>query len=147
MSRSSLDVQLQGLPITVPASPRPSAPQDPGFRDRIQPRIGVEYVTLKRSGFELPVRAGYVYEKSPVPPQTGASNSLDTDRHVLSAGVGLRLLAPIAELPGEVRLDVHAAYASLPERRTYKSNAADFTGDYAASGAMTALGFVLAVGF
>ena len=146
-SRTELHVQIQGLPIFVPPNPKPSVAQDPHFHDRIQPRLGVEWLALASAKVELPLRAGYVYEMSPVPPQTGNTNSIDSDRHVLSAGTGLRLMAPIAELPGDVRLDVHAAYAILPQRTTYKDNAADFVGDYTASGRMVTLGATLALGF
>jgi long-chain fatty acid transport protein len=146
-SSTVLDVKISGLPLFIPPSPKPTVAQDPHFRDRVQPRLGLEWLAVAGRKVEIPVRAGYVYEMSPVPPQTGSSNSVDSDRHVVTFGTGLRLVAPIEELPGDVRLDLHGAYAVLPERVTYKANAADFVGDYTASGTMLALGATLSLGF
>lgn len=146
-SSTELRVEIEDLPLDIPPSPKPTVAQDPGFQDRIQPRLGIEYLAVARNHFLLPVRVGYVFEKSPVPPQTGNTNSVDADRHVVSAGVGLRLVDPVDLLPGQLGLDVHAAYAILPERKTYKDNAADFVGDYRASGRMLTVGATLSLGF
>ena len=146
-SSTLLKVEFEDLPLDIPPSPKPTVAVDPEFHDRVNPRLGLEFLTIAHPNFELPVRAGYVYERTPVPPQSGNTNSVDTDRHTLSAGVGLRLVNPSDILPGDLRLDVHAAYAILPERETHKSNPADFVGDYKASGSMLAVGATLALGF
>lgn len=146
-SRTELRVDIEGLPLKIPPSPKPTTAVDPEFEDRVQPRLGVEWLALFREHVELPLRAGYLFERSPVPPQVGNTNSVDTDRHVISAGVGLRFIDPVDLLPGDLRLDVHGAYSILPERVTYKSNPADFVGDYRASGRMLAVGATLALGF
>lgn len=146
-SRTELTVEIEDLPLDIPPSPKPTVAVDPEFEDRITPRLGVEVLPVKSEHFELPVRAGYVFEKSPIPEQSGNTNSVDTDRHVISAGAGVRFVNPVALLPGDLRFDVHGAYAILPERETHKSNAADFVGDYKASGRMLTLGATLALGF
>ena len=69
------------------------------------------------------------------------------NRHVLSAGLGVKLRAPIAELPGDVRLDAHGSYAHLPEETTRKVSPADFVGDYARGGHQWNVGSTLSVGF
>jgi long-subunit fatty acid transport protein len=146
-SSTQLDVQISGLPLVIPPSPKPTVAVDPAFHDCIQPRIGFEYLAVAAEHVELPLRLGYVWDPTPVPDQVGNTNSIDTDRHTFSAGVGLRLIAPVEELPGDVTLDVHAAWSVLPTRKVYKDNAADFVGDYEASGNMLAMGATLGLGF
>lgn len=147
-SITELDVKIpEGLPVTIPPNPKPTEIIPPNFRDNFVPRVGIEYMASVGEDIEIPLRAGYFYERSPVPPQTALTNFVDTDRHVLSAGTGVRLLRPIAELPGDVRLDVHGQYSMLPERVTRKDNPADFIGDYRASGSILAAGANLSVGF
>lgn len=137
-----------GVNIELPADPKAVDVVPPAFQDRFVPRLGVEYTLgfgaeRKVSGrdtpaprFEVPLRLGYVYEASPVPPQTGRTNFVDADRHTISFGTGIVLNAPFAILPGSLRIDAHAAVSILPERVTYKANPSDFVGDYRADGTM-----------
>ncbi len=136
-----------GLPLTIPPDPKATQIVPPDFHDRIVPRLGAEWRVPVSSHLEVPLRAGYSYERSPVPPQTGITNFVDADRHALSAGFGVRLMRPIAELPGDVRLDAHVQWSYLPERTIAKSNPADYVGDYRASGTMLAGGATLSLGF
>lgn len=148
LSEAHLDVKLPpGLPVTIPKNPEPTRLIPPNFRDRLVPRLGAEYQMEMSEAIEMPWRAGYAYERSPVPDQRGVTNFVDSDRHVLSAGVGLRLLRPLAELPGELRIDAHVQWSILPERVTRKDNPADFVGDFHAGGSILALGGTLGVGF
>ena len=149
-----------GTPLQLPADPKPTVIVPLEFENRLVPRLGVEYVLpiagpmrrlagekKDRRLVEVPLRAGYVYERSPVPPQTGITNFVDADRHTLSAGTGVAFNAPIAEMPGAVHLDVHVQYSILPERVTLKQNPADFVGDYRAGGSMFGLGATLSAMF
>lgn len=149
-----------GIPLTLPADPRPTRVIPPAFRNRLVPRVGVEYVIpvagaprqvrgddLERRLVEIPVRAGYVFESSPVPPQTGLTNFVDADRHTVSLGFGVTLNAPGAVLPGSLTLDVHGQLSILPERVTHKDNPADFIGDYRAGGTMLGVGTTLSAVF
>ncbi|MEM9691135.1 MAG: hypothetical protein AAGA56_01195 [Myxococcota bacterium] len=133
------------IPLELPEQPLPAVPLPPDFRDRFVPRMGMEYRGLgfgairevharNRRLVELPLRVGYVYEKSPVPDQTGVTNLIDTDRHTASFGVGVQLHRPFEEVPGTLHLDTHAAVSVLPDRTVEKSNPADFVGDYEAGG-------------
>ncbi len=131
----------------LPPATKPSAVTNPGFADRFVPRVGVEYRFKLRRKLELPVRAGYVYERSPVPDQTGATNFVDTDRHIFSLGTGFVIDHPGAVLPGDLRFDVDAQLSVLPKRVTLKSSPADFTGDYSAQGTILAGGATLSLGF
>jgi long-chain fatty acid transport protein len=111
------------------------------------PRLGLEYRLPLSPDFDLPLRAGYVYEHSPVPPQTGVTNYVDTDRHVLSAGTGFVWKEPGVLVPGNVRFDLHAQYSILPTRVTLKANPADYVGDYRAKGSIFAVGANASLGF
>ena len=146
-----------GFPIDLPGATKPTAVIPPRFEDRFVPRIGLEYtfgfgreVDLhgeKRPAFQVPVRAGYVYEATPIPPQTGVTNFVDADRHTLSAGAALVLNHPASILSGSLHIDAYFQASLLPERQTRKASAADFVGDYRASGAMLGGGAGLGVDF
>ncbi len=147
-----------GANLQLPADPKAIKVIPPGFQNRLVPRAGVEYVlpaagaTRKVSGedhrlIEIPLRAGYAFERSPVPPQTGLTNFIDADRHTLTFGAGVILNAPGAVLPGSLHLDVHSQISVLPERVIRKDNPADFVGDYRASGTMIGLGATLSAVF
>jgi long-subunit fatty acid transport protein len=146
-TRADLTVVLPpGFGIELPESPKPTKVIPPRFEDRFVPRLGVEYtlgfgrsVTVhgeERRAVEVPLRAGYSYEATPVPPQTGVTNFVDTDRHTLSAGAGLVLNRPSSLLSGTLHVDAYFQASILPERDTLKANAADFVGDYRAGGTM-----------
>jgi len=148
-----------GVSIELPEDPKPVDIEPPAFRDRFVPRLGVEYVLefgsyRKVSGrdkqakaVEIPLRFGYAYEASPVPPQTGRTNFVDADRHTFSFGAGAVLNAPFSVLQGALRIDAHAAISVLPERVTYKASPADFVGDYRADGLMIAVGSTVSASF
>jgi long-subunit fatty acid transport protein len=155
-----LDATLPpGVNIELPEDPKPINVVPPAFEDRFVPRLGLEYLLgfgseRKVSGrdervkaIEIPLRVGYVYERTPVPEQIGRTNFVDTDRHTVSLGTGVVLNAPGSILPGSLRLDAHAAISVLPERIMYKSNAADFVGDYRADGTMLTGGATLTASF
>ncbi len=155
-TRAHLALDLPAL--MLPPDPKPTVVIPPAFENRLVPRVGVEY-TLSAAGsirrvhdedrrlVEIPLRAGYVFESSPVPPQTGVTNFVDADRHTLSLGAGLIVNAPFAVFPGRLELDVHAQLSILPERVTRKDNPADFVGDYRAGGSMLGLGSTLSAVF
>jgi long-chain fatty acid transport protein len=149
-----------GLNVQIPPQPKPTAVVPPSFANRFVPRIGVEYVlpafgparTVKGTGaptrmIEIPLRAGYVFEASPVPPQTGTTNFVDADRHTVSAGLGIELHGVASWMPGTIAVDAHAQLSILPERVTQKTSAADFVGDYKASGDMIGGGATLSARF
>jgi len=148
-----------GVNIELPEDPKAIDVVPPEFQNRFVPRLGAEYLLgfgseRKVSGrdepvkaVEVPLRVGYVYERSPVPQQLGRTNFVDTDRHTISLGTGIVLNAPFAILPGALRLDVHTAISVLPERIMYKANAADFVGDYRADGTMLTGGATVTASF
>jgi hypothetical protein len=158
-ARTTADLHIvppPGVPITIPPQPKPTQVLPPRFSDRLVPHLGVEYLLpafgaprpvrgldKPRPAVEVPLRAGYVYEATPVPPQTGVTNFVDSDRHTITAGTGIVLNAPTSWMPGSIALDIHGQLSILPERVTLKANAADFVGDYRASGTMAGVGSTL----
>lgn len=146
-TRTILDVQNIPAGFELPPNPKPTGKVDPDFRNRLVPRIGVEYRLPIQRQLDVPLRAGYVFEHSPVPPQTGRTNFVDNDRHVLSLGTGLVWDEPGELLPGNLRFDTHVQWAILPTRVTEKENAADYVGDFRAGGTQLGVGATLSLGF
>lgn len=155
---ASLTVDLPpGLGLELPGSTKPTKVIPPRFEDRFVPRIGIEYTFglgrptkvhgEERPSVQLPLRVGYVYEATPVPPQTGITNFVDSDRHTFSLGAGVVLNRPFSVLRGALRVDGYVQGSVLPERLTHKASAADFTGDYRASGTMIGGGGAVGVDF
>lgn len=157
-TEATLDVDVPpGVALELPASPAPTVPTPTGFSDRVVPRVGLETLVglgPRRRVFgedhalvELPLRLGYVYEESPVPPQTGKTNYLDADRHTVSFGLGAHLNRPGEVLPGALMLDLVAQLSVLPERLTEKASPSDFVGSYRQDGLMWTLGATLGLQF
>jgi long-chain fatty acid transport protein len=151
---ASIDVNLNiPLPpgglgsLTLPTTPAPTRVVPIVMHDRVVPHLGVEWRAIARPKWEAFVRGGYEYAKSPIAPQTGVTNYIDRDRHSVSAGLGGRLLAPLRELPGDVRLDVHAQLSELTTATTTKSDPSNTIGDYTAGGHIWNVGATLTVGF
>jgi long-chain fatty acid transport protein len=146
-STAHLEVDLKGVPLAIPPDPKPTVVRDPGFKDRIAPRLGVEWIGTRTSWGEVPLRAGYIFEPSPVPPQTGPTNFVDSDRHTVTVGIGLRFPRPLGVIAGDVSLDTHAAVSFLPARTTLKDNPSDYVGDYTREGRQVNLGATLGARF
>lgn len=60
---------------------------EPNFHDTVTVRTGVEKEVYSGEILGLMTQAGYFWDPSPVPAQTGVTNYLDSDRHVGSAGL------------------------------------------------------------
>ncbi len=152
---ASLDVKLDipppagGWPagIAPPTTPAPTAILPIDMHDTLVPHLGVEWRAFEKARWEGFVRAGYEFDKSPIPEQTGQTNYIDRDRHAFSFGLGLRFIRLLRELPGDVRIDGHAQLSELFQGVTLKSNPADLVGDYTAGGHIWNLGGTLTVGF
>ncbi len=89
----------------------------PAFHDVVNVRTGVEWSPRRF----FAVRAGWAYEPSPVPPQTGQTDFLDGSRQVLALGLGLDLekLGLIA-----MRIDAHLRWHLIASQHTQKDPAA-----------------------
>ncbi len=141
---ASLEAEVPpGFPVELPTDVKNTELAAPQFSDRIVPRVGLEWRMPVRgadgseSSIAIPLRAGYVFELSPVPPQTGNTNFVNADRHTSSFGVGI-------EVPEwGAALDVHGAISILPETVTIKASPVDLVGDYRAAGEMVNAGATL----
>jgi long-chain fatty acid transport protein len=98
-------------------------PTPPGYHDTLVPRAGAEIDLDRGKGYALRLRAGYFYEPSPVPAQTGEANGFDNARHVLTAGYGIELSEPIAPL----RFDAFGQFHQLVPRTHVKDATVDPT--------------------
>jgi long-subunit fatty acid transport protein len=79
------------------------------FNDVWVPRVGLEYAFdpgLKKKWIrklrEISFRSGYYWEPTPVPEMSGPMNILDSDKHVVSGGIGF---VYDADWTGLVKLD------------------------------------------
>ena len=109
-------------------------------------RIGFE--SIKSHGlWDFAFRLGYGFEPSPVPDQTGITNFVDSDKHVISVGFGLSKAFKDAALNGPVSLDVHYQLIQFEARNVRKDNPADFIGDYQSFGAIHGVGATMGVQF
>ena len=132
------------------------APPPTDAHDTISPRIGFEKALPLGKLGGLRLRAGYMYEPTPLPKQTKAvpidskhtstTNLLDSDRHVFTAGVGLVLSDDVP-----LQLDAFAQLHVLAPRNNVKD--ADVPADapgypsVKASGTIWVVGLTLGVRF
>ncbi len=130
---ASVEITLD-IPDADFAIPPPDAPLPPDFHDIFIPRVGGEWTVYDTQPIALTMRGGYFYEPSPAPAQRGKTNYVDTDKHGLSAGLGIRLGILDFILPKPLELDFTAQVIVMPSRRYEKSSAADPVGEYVADG-------------
>ena len=95
----------------------------PRTHDTWTPRVGVEWRAFGGQWTDIWVRGGYAYEPTPFPEQTGATNYLDDNRHILSAGAGvsLRKLPWIGELGRTFHFDLGFQYNLIESSVHHKS--------------------------
>lgn len=113
---------------------------DPDFHDIIVPRAGIEYLAEETAHRQVHVRAGYSWEPSPAPEQTGESNFVDNDKHTGSIGLGYTLIDFSDIVVQPLSFDAFAAVTYLPERLHRKESPVDPIGDYRAGGAIAQIG-------
>ena len=102
----------------------------PGFKDIFVPRIGSEFVVNRH----VTLRAGYCYQASPVPDQTGITNYADADKHVISAGGEVRVFLPPQILEHPIQVDLAFQAHVLEKRSVDKEDPEDPVGDYTIDG-------------
>lgn len=116
--RIDLDLTIPVLPIVF----TDSLVRDPGFRDTFSGRLGAEVWLARGETLDVALRAGYAFEPTPAPEQTGETNLLDNDRHIVSAGIGLRLHELFGQLlPRPLRVDGYFQAQVLASRTHVKS--------------------------
>ena len=80
--------------------------------DTLVPHLGLEH-ELELGAVVIDLRAGYFYEASPLPEQSGSANRYDNDRHALTLGYG-------AAFGKSARLDLSYQHHFLVERSHQK---------------------------
>lgn len=89
-------------------------PGEVKLKDTMVPKFGVEYYISDK----FPVRAGYIFRATPVPPQTDKSNLIDSDTHIFSIGSGYDFT--IKNIKRAIEIDLHFQYQLMTERSTTK---------------------------
>ena len=144
-----IDFSLSGLLsflIEVPPELDPDLVGIP-LKDTVVPRFGLEFRAYETAAFALDLRAGYAFEKSPVPEQEKCGNYLDNDRHIGSAGLGVSFVDPWGILYRPASIDFHFQYFHYESREHKKSDPTDPVGDIRSSGIRIGLGATLCVRF
>jgi len=116
VTRVSIDANLGETRIT-----RESLVPEPGLRDTLSPRLGVELRLPAADEWRFAARAGYALVPSPVPPQTGYTSYADGTRHQMALGAGYHLI----HLRGvDLSLDLCAQVHVFAPREVDKPSAA-----------------------
>jgi long-chain fatty acid transport protein len=107
---SNTSLLLADVPAELGSGSAPAAAKPTPF-NRVVPRVGTEYTLPLRRASKLRLRAGYVFERSPLPAQR-TTRWLDSDRHTLTVGSGFEAAAG----PGLLRFDAYGLVTVMPER-------------------------------
>ena len=133
--------------LDIPEEIGGRSPIPMNMHDTLVPRVGIEFDAFRNDRMLFQTRLGYVYEGTPFPLQRGATNFVDSDRHTISLGAGLRLTDLEPTIPGYLQLDAYFQYAYLPTRYHQKDSLVDPVGDYRAGGQQYGFGLSLEVVF
>ena len=121
-------------------SPGPVPPA--GFEDTLTLRFGAE--TRVTDAFAL--RAGYAYRPSALVPQTGFTNYVDADAHIIGSGGSVTFRAPLEINENPVTIAVGIQYTRLAEVQVDKA-AAGPVPSYKTSGNLLALSLTVSHDF
>jgi len=110
--------KFQSLPITLPNGSMLVQPKD--YKDTITARFGVEYGLPQ---YNCAVRAGFIYDPTPVPRTTLDATLPDVDRYIVTAGASYQIH----------RFDLHLGLLWVtPQKRTTdpSPNTPEFKGTF-----------------
>lgn len=117
------------------------------FDDTVTNRLGAEYRLHPATGMTIALRTGYIYEPTPVPPQTGATNLMDSDKHVFSAGVGFETESAGEVLTKPASLDAFSQIHVLTRKLVTKNDIASPVPPYWFDGTIYTLGLAVTLRF
>lgn len=129
--RTGLDLPRTGEPCD------PSTPEPPRYSDTVTPRLAAEGRFGVANGVTIKARAGYAFEPSPAPEQTGRPNDFDNHRSVIGLGYGLSLSKPLPRID----LDLFGQVQIFHDRDHHKADGAVIS----TRGTAVALGATLGV--
>lgn len=132
-ARVSIDFQVDPLE-TSSLLPAPSAPIAPEFHDIFAIRLGLEHTVDWGTNVSGIFRGGYAFEPSPAPRQSGITNYVDTDKHLVTLGFGLGLFENPKGGERPLHLEFTGQGLLLEREETQKTNPGDPVGDYYAEG-------------
>jgi long-chain fatty acid transport protein len=107
------DLDFNGIDYDPAALVVPSD-GDLDFADTIVGRVGMEFMPVRH----LNIMAGYAYEPTPVPDQTGTTNILDADTNILAFGIGVNFGGEDDQF---ARIDVGGQYHLVADRTIEKT--------------------------
>lgn len=103
---------MQEIRKNLPKNP------DPDFHDTLVPALSAEWSLRK----DLRIRGGYSFLPTPVYDQSSrATNFLDSNRHLLTIGMGVSFTDPFGILSRPAGLDFHLQGHIFQNRKTIKS--------------------------
>ncbi len=141
------EVKVGGALGALLPVPTIRAPIDPDFHDVFTPRLGIEWRPPDAPLGLAAVRVGYGYEPTPTPRPIGVQNLLDSDKHVVSAGLGFAFRDPWGILLHDATIDVHAQYFRFASRTAAKTDPTDPVGDLVFGGDRWVAGALLTIHF
>jgi long-subunit fatty acid transport protein len=117
---------------------------DPYFNDTTNYRIGVSYMGIK----DLSINAGYVYQPSPVPDQSGkVSNYIDLDKNIYSIGAGYQFKFPWNVFKQPMKVEGMFQYQQLKSITVNKTGITGLSPSWPNQVSYEVSGSSLAVGF
>lgn len=102
---------------------------EPRFHDTWQVRFGYEHafdLTVDWAD-RLMLRGGYYYQPTPVPDQSGPGNLLDSNKHVMSSGMGLEFTDPLGIVLLPMSVDFAYQIHALEDRVTENDRDPDWS--------------------
>lgn len=122
-SPPTLELALDIVIPVVPIDLKDAVNGPPRTRDTYTHRIGAEWRLLDGDKRTFWLRSGYAYEPTPFREQTGATNYLDDNRHICSAGFGVdvREMPFLGRLKKELYFDVGFQYNVIESSRHRKA--------------------------
>ena len=128
---------VEGIGLGDRLDVRNGAASNPGFRDTLTLRAGVEQ---KPFDF-MTLRAGYAYRQSPAPVPTEAFNYVDCDAHLLSVGAGFSFHDPLEIRENAIHVELAYQATLLQTVSAHKVlGDRDPVGDFKARGRIDSLG-------
>jgi len=106
-----------------------SPPPGPNAHDTINPSVGGEFHAVDTDRFDMFARTGYGFRPTPIPEQTGFSNYLDTDTHIVGAGLGFTFSDISQVLPRPFSFDLYTQFQFLERRVMHKTDPNNKIGD------------------